>query len=453
MNIMVKIKQIQSIIFILIGALMLMWPAFYNGFPLIFPDSGDYISNKGYIYRPPFYAFFISFSSFRFSLWLSVFFQGLIISHLIWLFSKIIFSKIDNIFFLLMIFTLSILSSLPFFTSYILADFFTAIGFLSLYILIFLNKKITKPTRIYIFIICIFCTISHISNLYLSIGFILFCFIFQIGKAIDYKQRNQDLWQGIRPLFRGFVILLLINIIGYKTFSIAPAGGIFIFANLIETGPARKMLEENCGQNDYKICKYLDEIPQKGAQFLWGENSINYKLGEFEGFKDEANKLVQKTIIKYPVEIKNMILNNLFLAFNNHNPLKEANSETQIIEFNEILKNNFGENALKNYLASREMQNNLPYEIVKKIDKFSFPLAILILLISIILNIKNFRKDNFILPLSILVFIFGNFLLCSVTSGIYDRYYSRVTWLAIFGAIIAIYSFIEERKINSKITL
>lgn len=444
---MERILRHKSIISIFIAAIMLMWPAFYNGFPLIFPDSGDYISNSGYIYRTPFYAFFISLSSLRISLFLSVFAQGLIVSHLIWLIQKIIIGKINNIIFIFNIFILSLVSSLPYFASYILADFFTAIEFLCLYILIFAGDKIGKNTKIYIFIISIFGAIAHIANLYLALGLIMFFFIFGIGKSFDFKIRLQNLWQGFRPIIRGFVILLLINFIGYKSFSTAPVGGVFIFANLLETGPAKKMLIENCPNSNFKICNYLLELPQTGAKFLWGENSVNYKLGEFEGFKDEANQLVRIVIFKYADETLKMLVNNFIATWSHHNPLKEAISSQQLIEFNQILQDNYGQNALKAYLNSKEMKDELPYKITKTIDDFAFPISFLILIIFGMMNLKNPRSDNFILPLSIVIFIIGDFLLCSFTSGVYDRYYSRVTWLVVFGALLSILMALQKKPI------
>jgi hypothetical protein len=47
-----------------LAALMLVWPSFWNGYPLIFADTGTYLGQALLVYlgwdRPPFYSAFLS---------------------------------------------------------------------------------------------------------------------------------------------------------------------------------------------------------------------------------------------------------------------------------------------------------------------------------------------------------------------------------------------------------
>jgi hypothetical protein len=52
----------RTAFFIAVGAFFLMVPALLNGFPFIFPDSGDYLTLTPHIHRPPFYGLFITFA-------------------------------------------------------------------------------------------------------------------------------------------------------------------------------------------------------------------------------------------------------------------------------------------------------------------------------------------------------------------------------------------------------
>ncbi|MEE3502697.1 hypothetical protein [Acidiphilium acidophilum] len=69
------------------GAALMLWPALHNGFPLIFSDTGTYISQAMEFHlgwdRPPFYSFFILALDWGRSLWPPVLAQCLATSWLI----------------------------------------------------------------------------------------------------------------------------------------------------------------------------------------------------------------------------------------------------------------------------------------------------------------------------------------------------------------------------------
>ena len=74
---------------ILIGGLFLLWPAIFNGYPLLYSDSHVFISqpvagfmnwDKPYIYGPLILLFHV-----WQTLWLVVLAQALLVSHLLWL--------------------------------------------------------------------------------------------------------------------------------------------------------------------------------------------------------------------------------------------------------------------------------------------------------------------------------------------------------------------------------
>jgi hypothetical protein len=83
---------IRVVVAVLGGAALLIWTAFFNGYPLLFSDSGGFLHqtlgplmlwDKPYIYGPFLHAFHL-----RISLWGPVIAQGLILSHLLWLMQR-----------------------------------------------------------------------------------------------------------------------------------------------------------------------------------------------------------------------------------------------------------------------------------------------------------------------------------------------------------------------------
>ena len=70
-----------------LGALILSWPAFYNGFPLIYTDTGTYIESAFTLRLPPDrplgYSLFIRGTGGCRSLWATVFAQSFLLSFLL----------------------------------------------------------------------------------------------------------------------------------------------------------------------------------------------------------------------------------------------------------------------------------------------------------------------------------------------------------------------------------
>src|ERR1044072_6937837 len=82
-------NKISDLFIILLGAIVLCSHAIYNGFPLVYPDTGTYISACFEHFlprdRPLVYSFFIRHVSLATSTWIPVFLQSAIISWLVFL--------------------------------------------------------------------------------------------------------------------------------------------------------------------------------------------------------------------------------------------------------------------------------------------------------------------------------------------------------------------------------
>ena len=70
------------------GAFLLCWPAFYNGYPLLYGDSASYLETldprKAHWARPVFYTVFLFPFHWRLWLWPTIFAQALIVAHLVY---------------------------------------------------------------------------------------------------------------------------------------------------------------------------------------------------------------------------------------------------------------------------------------------------------------------------------------------------------------------------------
>ncbi|MCK6650328.1 MAG: hypothetical protein L6Q66_11795, partial [Bacteroidia bacterium] len=121
------------IAFLFIASLVLLWVAFYNGFPIVYSDTSTYLSS-GFEFetpadRPITYGLFIYLTSLGgTTLWLTAFVQCLIIVYVIYLLFKYFSQLKDPAFYsLVAIILLAAFSSLPWISGMLLADIFTPV--------------------------------------------------------------------------------------------------------------------------------------------------------------------------------------------------------------------------------------------------------------------------------------------------------------------------------------
>ena len=69
----------SALLMIAIGAIVLLIPAFINGFPLVYEDSVDYLIFTPRLYRSPFYGIFLFLFHWNRFIWVPIFAQALIV--------------------------------------------------------------------------------------------------------------------------------------------------------------------------------------------------------------------------------------------------------------------------------------------------------------------------------------------------------------------------------------
>lgn len=427
-------------------AFILNIPAIDNGFVFLFQDSADYLSGRIHIFRLPIYSTFAKIGYKFYSIWVIAFAQALIISHLIYLINKVIYNRVNYLFVFFQISVLTFFSSLPYFTAFMMADVFTSILFLALYLLIFHDKKIDKFSLIYLHILIAFAAMAHITNIYLGAGIIIFAALIQIIRSTHYDNLRANIIAPCLLLLFSASFVMGLNQYYFKTFSLSPSSSVFTLANLVEQGSAKNYLIKACPKANYKICSYLGDLPQNVDKFLWGQNSLTNKLGSFTGLRSEAKYIVKNTITTYPKDVALNTFSYIIRSFSVHTPAKEINSSVTKSSVTYIIKVIYGQDALDKFMASKQANDELPYKKIEIIDNWVFPFSLIFTLVLCFQSLIKIGDNRFSLPLFALVFVIGNNILCSSASGLFDRYQARVSWLLVFAIILMLGStFIEKR--------
>lgn len=244
-------KQYKTKPWILFVVFLLIYPALYNGYPLVTSDTGTYISSgfKTWIPadRPIFYGLFVRHSSLASSLWFTIILQGLMLSFVLWqtlnLFVSDAFGKIGK---LVLIIILCSFSSISWYTSQIMPDILVGTGLLA-FLLLVLNKKSVIITIFNSLILLIAC-MSHNSNMLIFSILALFILIYGFYSNAFKRQIINVRDYILIPIIiiLSWLFTLLINYSITKNIEISGSPHAFLVAKNIENGIIDRYLNENC---------------------------------------------------------------------------------------------------------------------------------------------------------------------------------------------------------------
>ena len=205
-----------------VGAIFFLIPAFINGFPLVFPDSVDYLVYTPHLYRSPFYGVFISLFHWNHFIWMPIFAQALIVSHVIWVLVRIFTGEISFKYFSIVVAMLAFFSSLPFFASLIMPDIFTSLMILVIYLLSFQLSALSRLEIIYFTLLGCIAITAHISHLPLAFALVSVVLILHV--VFRTPPRSLLIRAGILsvPLILSATAVLLNNIVIHHYFALFP---------------------------------------------------------------------------------------------------------------------------------------------------------------------------------------------------------------------------------------
>jgi hypothetical protein len=430
-----------------LSTLILMIPAILNGFPFLFPDSGDYLVFTPRLYRSPYYGLLIFFFHINRWIWGPVIAQSAIVAHLIYVLVRH-GSVQKSVFAVVIICGLLLFSSLPFFTGFIMADIFTSVMIICFYVLCFQFDKLNKVLRFYLLALATVATTAHVSNLILG--------VYAIGLlAVLYFWTSHSLTGTLRrmgilaiPIGLSAAAILAFNVTIFDIVALTPAGPDFMMANMVQYGPARSYLKSVCPSAGYKICPYVDRLPQTADQLLW-TTGIFDQLGGFTAMKDESKTIVAETIMHDPGAVIAMVRDNFLAGLVTHEPGWELRSNYQVPSMSVLLKEKFGSQTLREFLNSAEMRDEIPHGLLHRIDDVLTPLMFLFLIGLGSIAAQQHHREQAALALFLILAVLGDTLLCTAVSGVHDRYQARVTWLLPLGVFV-ITAFFATRHARAK---
>ena len=418
---------LSSIAAIVLASFAFLIPAFLNGFPFLYPDSGDYLVLTPQLYRSPFYSLFLLFAHMNRFIWNAVLVQALVLSWLLFVLCRL-YSSRPVATFLLLVALLVPFSSAAYFASFIMADIMTPLMVLALYILAFHWSELSPLDRICVFLFACLATCSHIAHITMGAGLIALIGLLLALTGASWRVVARRLGLLSLPIGLSAAALLLNNVVIHRTFALYPAGNSLLMANLIEAGPGRRYIQDVCPAAGYKICQIADRLPRTANQLLWGGSYST--LGGLRNMEEEAGTIVQATVRAYPQDILAMVICNFVAALQTHRPAQEFIPWTgEVPSMTALIDKRFGREARDAYLGSAQSTGRVPRQLIGAVDEVAFPMSLLLFSYVSTLALRRQMVEPACLAIITATGFIGNALLTSAASGIFDRYQARISWL------------------------
>jgi hypothetical protein len=421
------------------AALLLCWPAFYNGYPLLYGDSASYLETldprKAHWARPVFYTVFLFPFHLRLWLWPTIVVQALIVAHLLYVVQRVACGTVRPEAYLCTVGVLAACSSLPWFASLIMPDVFTGVAVLGLFLLGITLDRLTRLERWYVAALTAGAIACHLSHLAIAVGLVLVVAVLKPSVGGRGQFRAASLAFLLAPLVLAGAAHLGANALAGHRLSLSPASPIFMLARMIGDGTAQAYLREHCPKRGYVLCQHLDDLPEDADYFLWNENGAFRRAGG-PALREEAREIVAGAMAAYPRwQLQRVGANALkqFFVFQDDDWLDIADPAGHVIGRHIRA---FFPNAYPSYIASRQATGRLPGTVIALWHAF---FAVVGLTASAFLFLEFGRRSDHAMAALFVVIVaalIGNALITGGLSGVHSRYQGRIVWLAVLYAAI-----------------
>ena len=414
------------------GAALLIWPAFFNGYPLLFSDSGGFLHqtlgplmlwDKPYVYGPFLHAF-----HWRISLWGPVIAQGLILSQLLWLTLRVMRRDAAPLWHLGLCAFAALATAAPFSAALLMPDIFAPIVVLGLFLLGFGGAALTRFERGYLLALVALGIAAHLAHLPLALG------LCGIALLLRLWCTPVRLFAMALPVVVAVTALFVTNAIGHGRVALSPYGSVFLLARLQEDGPATAVLKARCPDAGWYLCAFTDRLPMPANDFLWAPDSpVNRDATGKPRFlggmmlAPEAGQIVAEALRADPLGVARAMAGNMavqLMSFGIGDTLDAAHFAVAV---RPRIEQGFLARELAAFDQARQTQGALK-DALTPLNPFHL---LVVLLALPMLAWAAWRGQGLALALALflLAAVLGNALICGGLSAPHPRYGARIMWL------------------------
>lgn len=300
------LRRAMSLAAILLGAGVLAWPAFLNGYPLVFIDSVSYLGQTLFPEWPwdktPAYGPFLHAFHWGWSLWPALAGQVLVVSHLLWLAQRAARGGISPVAHVALCAGLAGLTSLPWFAATLMPDVFAAVAPLCLLLLGLARERLARREAWWLTLLGAFAVATHLSHLPTALALVVFV-------AVASRSMVAPLRAAL-PVAIAAGALVAANAWAFGKPTLSPHGAVFLLARLQADGPAARTIRAACPRAGWHLCGFAARLPMDSDHFLWSAegppnrqpNGTPIPMGGMR-IAPEAAEIVMRTLRERPAEV------------------------------------------------------------------------------------------------------------------------------------------------------
>ncbi|QOZ80584.1 hypothetical protein XH83_23110 [Bradyrhizobium sp. CCBAU 53351] len=415
--------------------LLMIAPAFWNGYPLLQWDTGGYLARwyEGYLVpsRSTVFGLYLHYGE-SFGFWINLAVQSLATLWLLQLTLRVL-SMMQTFRFVAISLGLIVSTALPWLASMLLTDIFAGLSVLSLFLLIVGASRTSALEKIALFVFTAFAAATHSATLGVLLGL---CVAGWMARPfLKGRLPLAGLTQASLTIVAGAVMLVSANYALSGKVAWTPGGYGVAFGRMMQDGIVARYLNDHCPRERYKLCPYRNELPATADEFLWGNSMFN-ALGRFDGLNDEMGYIVVQSLREYPAWQAGAALRAMGQQL-----LHVATGEGTngwIPHTRGIIERYVPAQAAP-MRAARQQNWQLDFTAINWLH-VPVALASMLALLALLGHALANRKldDLTLLAATVTLALLGNAFICAVISGPHDRYGARMVWVATFVVLVAV---------------
>jgi hypothetical protein len=452
-------------------SLMFLSVAVWNGFPLIFFDTGAYVlEGLGHVFlveRAPVYSELLFLAGGAFSMWPIVILQAAMTSYLILEVARAEVPGLTLWGLTVMGGALSLLTGVGWYAGQVEPDIFTPMVILGSYLLLFRGDRLGKVRLAGVTGLTGLAVACHPSHLGLLGGILVVAAVLKLAlwrRLRIFRPHRPSHLSGatatspasaacagevlpasnLRRGFTGLVTALCLIVVGNFVMTgnlfISKSGSVFLFARLMQDGIVKRLMNDTCppaGDIDWRLCEYKNRLSTSANGWLWGAGSGFHALGGFSGKaqQDEYSRIITESLKRYPVMHLRAAVNDSFLQFLQFKTGDGIEPQLSILEsgFKRMIPGQ-----VPAYLGARQQRGLIRFKTLNLIHVPVGALSVLGLLLLLQHAAVRRTWGEGTLPALVLLGLIGNAIICGTFSNPHDRYQSRVIWLPSLVLLLAV---------------
>jgi hypothetical protein len=454
MRITVRIWRLLAVV---AGAVMMLWPAILNGYPLLYPDSMSYLGDGRplarilFLHGPKHYSamrseiYSLGIFPFHWNVtaWPIVTLQALLTSYVIWLVVRSLTMRRVAAKFLILVGTISLTTSLGWYVCLVMPDILGPVLYLSIYLLVFARETLSVRERWAVAAIAWWAMAAHSTHLMLTVGVCILLGLLLVLRwpRMHARARGVAWVAAIAVLTAGAQMALHGYLYGKATLNGNRLP--YLTARIVADGPGRWYLQQHCGELQWAICAWAGRLPQTDDDLLWADSGVWQSASrDAQGrMLREEMPLVLATIRAYPKAQLQRSLSNFLEELNNFGLWDFTQNEWIESQIDMVLPGTYART-----MRTLQEQSRMPESFFSAVQQWVVVASALVIVACVPLLWLRRRWRLLGLVAIIVPVVIANAFVTAVLSEVDSRFQSRVIWLIPLAAGLTAMELLDRRK-------